>query len=42
VTTISLSIALGLLERMALVCAVSRLLTEITGHSRTTMTGGRR
>jgi hypothetical protein len=41
-TSISLSIGLCLLEGMTLVCAVSRLLTEVAGHSRTTMTSGRR
>jgi hypothetical protein len=41
-TSISLSIGPCLLEGMALVFAVSRLLTEVAGHSRTTMACGRR
>jgi hypothetical protein len=41
VTSISLSICLCLLEGLTLVCAVSRLLTEVAGHSRTTMAGGK-
>jgi hypothetical protein len=41
-SSISLSIGLCLLEGLTLVCAVSRLLTEVPGDTRTTMTGGRR